>query len=174
MYKIFTIMMATMVFALIGCGVAPKGNDLQRSNDIQQEVIGRAFDSVPPYQPNDFAARKAINWYLQETESFDTWYVYAVNRDGVPMFYVVSDFKPQNICVSITAPDRLHDDYDWGAVISSPALDGVYYSGNSSCNAYYMRDSTTGGFIEIAGDTFTLISSKTPLYLETDLERIEP
>lgn len=166
------VLMTVLTIALMGCALTPQQNDLERSNEIQQDVLQNAFDSVPPYQPNDFAARKAINWYLQETESFDTWYVYAVNREGIPMFYVVSDFKPQNICVSITAPDRLHDDYDWGATISAPALDGVYYGG-AGCDAYYMRDATTGGFIELAGQTYTLISSKNPLFLETDVQRLE-
>ena len=92
---------------------------------------------------------------------------------GEPLFYIVSDMKPRNICVSITAPDRLAGSSSGYAVRSAPALDGVYYGG-AGCNAYYMRDAATGGFIELAGDTFTLVSSKTPLFLETDIRRLEP
>ena len=39
-------------------------------------------------------------------------------------------------------------------------------NGGAGCNAYYMRDAATGGFIELAGGTFSLVSSKTPLFLE--------
>ena len=163
------VLLGMLAIMLVAVGFGCSSSDLQKSRQIQQSVLSNAFDSVPPYQPNDFAARKAINWYLEETESFETWYVYAVNRDGTPMFYVVSDFKPQNICVSITSPDRA---IGQGGSMSAPALDGVYYGG-AGCYAYYMRDANTGGFIELAGQTYTLISSKTPLFLETDVKRLE-
>ena len=97
--------------------------------------------------------------------------------DGTPLFYIVSDSKPQNICVSITSPERLvradMGQYRGNLVMSAPALDGVYYGG-AGCNAYYMFDSLTGTMIELAGSTFTLISSKVPLYLETDVTRLQP
>ena len=38
----------------------------------------------------------------------------------------------------------------------------------AGCDAYYLRDVSTGNFIELAGQTFTLISSKVPLGIETD------
>ena len=112
------------------------------------------------------------NWYLQETEGRHTWYVYALSQSGEPLFYIVSDMKPRNICISITAPDRLDTSGSGRVVRSAPALDGVYYGG-AGCDAYYMRDATTGGFIELAGRSFTLLASKTPLFVETDIRRLE-
>ena len=157
--------------ALAACNVPP--SDTQLSREAQQESSGRAFTAVPPYIPSEYTAREDINWYLQETEGRHTWYVYALSFTGEPLFYIVSDMKPRNICVSITAPDRVDGSSSSYAVRSAPALDGVYYGG-AACNAYYMRDATTGGFIELAGDTFSLVSSKTPLFLETDIKRLEP
>lgn len=161
---------ALAVIALLATSLAACGPDDSRlSREAQDASSERAFTAVPPYIPNEYTAREDINWYLQETEGRHTWYVYALSMTGEPLFYIVSDMKPRNICVSITAPDRVST----GAVRSAPALDGVYYGG-AGCNAYYMRDAATGGFIELAGDTFTLVSSKTPLFLETDIRRLEP
>lgn len=163
------IALALLALAVAACEVAP--NDSTISREAQQEASGRAFTAIPPYIPVEYTAREDINWYLQETEGRHTWYVYALSFTGEPLFYIVSDMKPRNICVSITAPDRV--DTLNNVVRSAPALDGVYYGG-AGCNAYYMRDAATGGFIELAGDTFSLVSSKTPLFLETDIRRLEP
>ena len=162
---------ALAVLALLATFLAACGPDDSRlSREAQDASSERAFTAVPPYIPNEYTAREDINWYLQETEGRHTWYIYALSMTGEPLFYIVSDMKPRNICVSITAPDRVSTN---GGVRSAPALDGVYYGG-AGCNAYYMRDAATGGFIELAGDTFTLVSSKTPLFLETDIRRLEP
>ena len=163
------IALALLALAVAACEVTP--NDSTISREAQQEASGRAFTAIPPYIPTEYTAREDINWYLQETEGRHTWYVYALSFTGEPLFYIVSDMKPRNICVSITAPDRV--DTLNNVVRSAPALDGVYYGG-AGCNAYYMRDAATGGFIELAGDTFSLVSSKTPLFLETDIRRLEP
>ena len=160
---------ALLLAAFVACN---EPDDSAQSRAAQDESSLRAFSAVPPYIPNQYTAREDINWYLQETEGRHTWYIYALSMTGEPLFYVVSDMKPRNICVSITAPDRV-DSRGTNVVRSAPALDGVYYGG-AGCNAYYMRDAATGGFIELAGDTFTLVSSKTPLFLETDIRRLDP
>ena len=164
--------MTLLALAAAGCAVAP--DDSAQSREAQQQATQRGFASVPPYIPTQFSAREDINWYLRETEGRHTWYVYALAMTGEPIFYIVSDMKPRNICISITAPDRVASRSGGGGLLrSAPALDGVYYGG-AGCNAYYVRDAATGGFIEVAGDTFTLVSSKTPLFVETDIRRLEP
>ena len=90
-----------------------------------------------------------------------------MNRDGEPLFYVVSGIKPMNICISITAPDRRVANTNGAVGLSAPALDGVYYGG-AHCNAYYFQDVATGNFIEIAGDGYIMVTSKYPLGIETD------
>lgn len=152
----------------IACEIEP--SDRQVSQEVQQSVMQRANAAVPAYQPGRYPARENINRYLWETERTGEWYTYALNMLGEPLFYIVSEFKPMNICISLTAPDRV-EKYD--VAISAPALDGVYYGG-AGCNAYYMFDSATGGMIELAGDTFTLVTSRVPLFLETDIRRLSP
>lgn len=168
---IFVTMLLLLTGAVIACETTP--TDTQVSREVQQSVMQRAMSGEPAYQPNAYPARGIINRYLQETEQPGEWYTYALNMMGEPLFYVVSDFKPMNICVSLTAPDRVHRTAGAYFVMSAPALDGVYYGG-AQCNAYYMFDATTGGMIELAGDTFTLVSSRVPLFLETDVRRLSP
>jgi len=166
------IAMAVVVFTLFvvitGCTSA---SDISVSRQVQQDVMVKANAAVPAYQPNVFPARQSINRYLRETEKDGEWYTYALNMLGEPLFYIISDYKPINICISLTAPDRLANHSS--VAISAPALDGVYYGG-AGCNAYYMFDANTGGMIELAGDTFTLVSSRVPLFLETDIRRLTP
>ena len=173
--KLFGCMVLTCAGSSVGfrVGACTEVNDSQRSKVAQQQATTRGFAAVPPYIPSQYPAREDINWYLQETEQREVWYIYALAMDGKPLFYVVSDMKPRNICISITAPDRRVSVHHGAATLSAPALDGVYYGG-AGCDAYYMRDASTGGFIELAGRTFTLVSSKAPLFLETDIERLVP
>lgn len=156
-----------LVFAAAACETTQ--NDVAESKAVQSHVMDAAIAAAPAYTPTNFPARHDINRYLQETEETTEWYTYALNFDGQPIFYVVSDNKPRNICVSITAPDRVLHKSSHGIVTgSAPALDGVYYGG-ANCDAYYLWDAATGNFIEIAGSTYTLISTKAPLTLETDI-----
>ena len=160
-----SLVLTLLVLLAMGCAT----NDQAASRIAQGTVMKRGIESVPPYVPSSYPAREDINWYLRQTEERATWYVYALSMDGRPMFYVVSDMKPRNICISITAPDRK---VTGPVVMSAPALDGVYYGG-AGCDAYYLRDVTTGNFIELAGQTFSLIASKVPLQIETDWGRLE-
>ena len=169
--KTVPLMLGLLAFLALGCTTA--AGDNRRSEQAAQDmVLSTALAAVPPYRPREYAAREDINWYLKETEGRHIWYTYALSMEGRPMFYVVSDMKPRNICVSITNPERLVGSGSTSRVLPSPALDGVYYAG-AGCDAYYLRDVATGNFIELAGQTFTLISSKVPLGIETDWGRMQ-
>ena len=164
--------MAAIIIAMVimltitGCTTP---DDLDVSKETQQNVMTRANASVPNYQPQKFPAKEDINTYLRETEERTNWYVYALNKDGIPMFYIVSSMKPRNLCTSLTSPDRvIRGSQGAMTTISSPALDGVYYGTTNCGDTHYMMDVATGNFIEISGKQFTLITSKVPLALETD------
>ena len=167
------VMVATMA-----CSGRNIGHDTIVSDKIQQEVMAKANAAVPAYEPQKFPARTDINTYLLETEDRSEWYIYLLNKDGQPIFYMVSGMQPRNLCTSLTAPERIvdgrfvddtGDDY-WieNVVVSAPALDGVYYGGTDCGQTQYMTDLATGNFIQVSGTQFTLISSKVPLSLETD------
>ena len=161
------IALAVVCTLVITASSCEQPNDLDTARQVQQEVMGVAVDAVPPYQPTTFPARSDINRYLRETEQPGEWYTYALNWAGEPIFYVVSDGKPRNICVSITAPDRKVTGSNGNVVMSAPALDGVYYGG-ANCNSWYLWDASTGNYIDVTGQGFTLVSTKAPLQLETD------
>ena len=144
----------------------------ERSKELQQTIGTVAFEAVPPYQPQEFSIREDINWYLEETEGRHTWYTYALNYLGEPLFYVVSDMRPTNICVNITSSEEIvnipqHPDL----VVQAPSLNGVWRKGGA-CDTYFLRDVSTGAYIELSGSAFSLITSKQPLLLETDIVRL--
>ena len=156
-----------LLLCLVLTAASCEPDDLTAARETQQAVMSTAVNAVPPYQPTEFPAREDINRYLRETETPGEWYTYALNWAGEPIFYVVSDGKPRNICVSITSPDRYITNSGGAVVLSAPALDGVYYGG-ANCNSWYLWDASTGNYIEVAGQAFTLLSTKAPLRLETD------
>ena len=144
----------------------------QRSKELQQAIGNSAFEAVPPYQPQEFSIREDINWYLEETEGRHTWYTYALNYLGEPLFYVVSDMRPTNICVNITSSEEIVNiTHQSDLVVQAPSLNGVWRKGGA-CDTYFLRDVSTGAYIELSGSAFSLITSKQPLLLETDIVRL--
>ena len=60
MWQLPLAVFIVMAVALIGCETAKK-NDLQVAQETQRTVMERATAAEPPYQPQSFPARKAIN-----------------------------------------------------------------------------------------------------------------
>jgi len=164
---------------LLGNSGCAKGTsaDVERSRAAQQDVMTNAQQAVPAYQPRAFPSREAINSHLQETEQPGVWYVYALSMTGEPVFYIVSEHRAMNLCTSITSPDRLvRTDLggSWGnLVMSAPSMTGVYH-GNANCNTFFVRDVTTSAIIEVSGGMMSFLSSRQPLFLETDVRRMQP
>ena len=173
MHKLTTTIIAILAITLLasGCGDDHKSAE-ELGTQAQTEMLERAFDVVPPYQPTSFPGREAINKSLQAGEQ-GPWYVYALAFDGTPLFNIVSEFRPYNKCHSITSPQRLqrfriegvsgaHD-----AIAQAPGLDGIYYS-SGGCHTYVVEDVDTGSIIDLSGSTFTIVASLRPLDIETD------
>lgn len=152
---------------LVACAGEPS-EGVKTSQQVQDEIIADAFQAVPAYQPTSFPAREAINWHLQQTEKAELWYVYALNWEGDVVFYLTSKFRPQSVCVGITAGERLERIKNVGYfTVKAPSLSGVY-RGNDSCTTFFVQDNLTGNLIEISGETFTIVASTVPLTIETD------
>lgn len=161
------ILLAGLALGAVKCS---EDNDSKQSQQAQQQVTQNAFSAVPPYIPSKFSGREDINWSIQETEGRHTWYVYALAMDGRPIFYIVSDMRPRNKCVSITAPDRVQYRHGHANVRKAPSMLGTY--GGGACDTYYVREAATKAYIQLSGRTFTLLASKAPLPIETD--RLRP
>ena len=161
------LLLMLLPLLLLGLGCEVQQDTAGQSRAVQEDVVGRGFAAVPPFEVTQFTAREDVNWYLQETEGRHDWYVYVTAMTGEPMFFVVSRMQPRNICVSLSAPDRVSRSTGGAVVTTAPALDGLYYSGGS-CDAWYMEDRLTGGFIQISGTGAIIVASKTLLGLETD------
>ena len=152
---------------LAGCGrLTPETPQYQQQSShtrqFQSDVMERANAAEPPYSPNRFVTREAINRSLKANET-SPWFVYALTFTGEPLFYVVSSYRPQNRCHSITNPDI----YYHGTVRKAPAIDGVFYS-DGGCQSWHVEDVLTGGLIELSGSAFTFVASEYPLPIETD------
>lgn len=160
-----------------GCSGSGAASDTTVSKAAQRDVMSRAQSAVPAYLPNSFPSREAINDHLRETEKPGVWYVYALAATGEPVFYIVSAHRAMNLCTSITAPDRLVQGDrggSWGDfVMSAPSMTGVYHGG-SNCNSFFVRDVTTDSIIEVSGGMLSFLSSRQPLFLDTDVQRVQP
>lgn len=105
---------------------------------------------------------------MEETAIPGPWYTYSLNFDGIPVFYVVSEFAPMSLCDSITATDRLDTrGYDSDVVRKAPSLDGIYRTG-SDCRTFQVR-TASGNYIRFNPGNTPWISSRQPLRLETDV-----
>ena len=170
--KLFVFLSIAVVAGFLVAVACTSDQRQKTSNEIQKEQVTNAFDAVPAYQPNEFSIREDINWHLRETEGRYTWYVYALNYVGEPLFYVVSDVRPTSVCVNLTAADYRDTGSSGAVALTAPSLNGVYRK-SGACNTIFLRDATTGGLIEISGTAFTLVSSKQPLFIETDIRRLD-
>ena len=166
LFGIFTFVL--LAITAVACDIK---SDTERSAEVQKDVQARANEAVPAYQVQDFTIREDINWHLKETEGRHEWYVYALNFTGEPIFYVVSDVRPTSGCVNLTAVEQRVSGSAGAVALTAPSLNGVYRK-SGACSTFFMRDVTTGNLIEISGTTFTIIASKQPLFLETDLMRL--
>ena len=173
MYRLIATIVAIVMLAAVAasCGDGQTTTTAeQKGTEAQTAVLETAVAAVPPYQPTLFPGRDAINKSLRAGEQ-GPWYVYALDPQGDPIFYVVSDFRPYNKCHSITSPDRLvhhhdHSDYDH-FLGQAPALDGIYYS-SGGCHTYVVEDVNSGAMIDLSGSQFTIVASLFPLAIETD------
>ena len=170
--QIFRALMAVALVVLLVLGSACERTEQSNvSASKQHTIMERATAAVPAYEPNEFPIREAINWYLQETETTDVWYVYLLSMQGRPIWYIVSDIIPMSVCRSITAPDRLQYWNGRALVRAAPSMTATYGS-QAECNDYFARDVTTGAFIKFAPGAATWIASSVPLPIETDLGRL--
>ena len=140
----------------------PEPSYSQKAEATQADVMDRAIAAEPPYQPTRFATREAINRSIEANET-SPWFVYALTFTGDPVFYIVSSYRPQNRCHSITNPDAISDHGRF--LRQAPAVDGVFYS-SGGCHSWHVEDIVTGGLIELSGTAFTIIASEHPLPIE--------
>ena len=169
-------LLAVAAIALTALACEPledRNPDLTASTAAQDTVMERAIAAVPPYEPQSYPFREAINWYLEETERTDIWYVYLLSLEGRPIFYIVSDILPLSVCRSITSPQRIVNSRGTTEdhVMAAPSLTGTYGSANE-CQDYFARDAATGAFIKFAPGAASWIASSVPLTIETDLGRL--
>jgi len=166
------ILAATAVVFLAGCQEEANSNSRDMGERDQEKIMQRAVNSEPTYQPTNFLTREAVNRWMEimDTPS-KTFYVYLMGNNGNHIGYYVAQTRPICSSARLTPPDRIERHERGGgsramtaSVVSAPALDGVYTTGE--CDSYFFFDSETDAYIEIQGLNFFV--SDQPLSIDVE------
>lgn len=170
-----SIKMATIAvlsaLALTACDVSTSNDSRATGQKEQENIMQRAVNSDPTYQPSNFLTREAVNEWMRRMDVPDkTFYVYLLGDNGNHIGYYVAQTRPICSSARLTPPDRIRERNasgggNYAVTTQAPALDGVYYAGQ--CDSYFFFDATTDAFIEISNriDFFT---TDQPLKVDAD------
>lgn len=142
--------LALSVALLAGCNESTSDTrDIGKKE--QENIMQRAVDSEPTYQPTNFLTRKYVNEYMRRMDDVNkVFYIYVLGKNGNMIGYYVGT-RPVNVCTLLTPPDQLHHANSTNgramAVTKAPQLDGVY--SNGGCNVEFFFDNATDALIEI-------------------------
>jgi len=162
---------------MIGAGASACMEDdssQAKETNRQQSNYDRLTANQPAKSMQYSPTRDTINFWI------DTWgkdpnklsYVYLQASNGQLAGYFVFKGLPVSYCASLTPNYRIHGDANGGNVLTpAPAMDGVFYGGQGSCQTYYGRDATTDSYLE-----YTVGTGISALIYEQPLARqdVEP
>ncbi|MDN5819692.1 MAG: hypothetical protein L0H36_01065 [bacterium] len=137
-----------MLFALSGCD--SDDDSTEQSREVLKSGNEKVYKNQPPESLEYSYSRENVNFWVE------TWgktpgksaYVYLMNNQGEPFGYFVTDGPPVSYCAMLNTPYDIKKYNGTQVVVPLPGTDGVYYTGEGSCNTYYGRDATTGSYIE--------------------------
>lgn len=147
---IMIIIALVLVFTLAAEGTGEESTQEQGERE-QESVMSRARAAYPTPQVDDFLTRKAVTeWMRRMDQPGKIFYIYIIADTGAITHYFVAQYRPVSVATYLTPTERIHDDYDWGTVVQSPSLDGVYY-GKGASDQYFFFDAETDAYIELKG-----------------------
>lgn len=165
---------AALIFTVAACESGTSSSEDERSR--QQDGYDRLTSSQPAGSMEYSPSRETINFWI------DTWdepnklsYVYLMAADGSYIGYYILQGLPVSYCAMLTPPYEFERPYGGsngsnGHLVPAPAMDGIYYAGEGSCNTYYGVDASTGSYIEYtAGMGINVLLYDQPLALQTDI-----
>lgn len=167
-FKNFVVGSLAVLF-LAGCDQMNASDDSRnRGAEEQENIMQRAIDAEPTYQPNNFLTREYVNEYMRRMDDPNkVFYIYLLGDNGNMIGYYVGT-RPVSVCTLLTPPDKLHHvSGSHGramAVTRSPQLDGVYSTGG--CDSYFFFDNSTDALLEINGTKFVVVDK--PLNVEAE------
>lgn len=141
----------------------------QEGEKEQESVMQRARGAYPTPQVDEFLTRKnVVKWMERMDTPGQIFYIYVMSDTGSITHYFIAEYRPVSVGTYLTPTEKIHDDYDWGTTIQSPALDGTYY-GEGASDQYFFFDAETDAYIELKGLNY--IASDQPF--NVDVPQIE-
>lgn len=151
MKRVMMILVSILVLvSFIGCD---EDETTQEAGEREQEsVMERARAAYPTPQVDEFLTREAVvEWVERMDQPGKIFYIYVMSDVGTITHYFVAEYRPVAVGTYLTPTNRLHDDYDWGAVLPAPSLDGTYYGTGGGGDQYFFFDAETDAYIELKG-----------------------
>lgn len=166
--------MAASLVLLAGCDPSPQSaadQARQKNLEAQGDIISRATTSVPVPRVNNFLARENLAEYMRRMDDpAKTWYIYVLGDNGAQLGYYVASTYPQSVCTFMTPPEDIREMRVGGgsgpnpvAVVTSPALDGIYYKGGG-CETVFFFDAESSAMVMLTG--MNIWASDIPLDLD--------
>lgn len=150
---------AAGLFAVMLLGAGSCGGDSPNAQgqerDRQQTNYERLTAAEPALQAQDPMTRRTVNFWTETwgNEPGKLSYVYMMASNGQLIGYYIFEGLPVSYCVSLTPTYNFerpyHDSGQNGHMVTAPAMDGVFYSGQG-CNVLYGKDATTGSYLEFS------------------------
>lgn len=154
-YLILLVVLSLLVSMIIGiysgCDNIEKSSQKQ-GEEKQESVMKRAMKAHPVPKIDKFLTRKnMVKWMERMDQPGKLFYIYILSDTGSITHYFVAQYRPVSVNTYLTSPKRIHDDYDWGVTVPSPALDGTYYGSGGASRQYFFFDAETDAYIELKG-----------------------
>lgn len=168
---VMCVMACSLTFTQSAHSMGAKPSSQEVGEKEQENVIQRAQRAVRVPQVNNFITREAVaKWLKRMDVPRKTFYIYVFTPMGQPIGYYVSQHYPVPFSALMTPPERIYYNPNGNIKMTSPALDGVWYSGGSSGDLYYWFDAETDALISVKG--FSLFFTDQPLSLNIDRIRV--
>jgi hypothetical protein len=141
-----------LVFGLAACTEdTPEAQKDERGR--QQSNYETLVNQQPAESMSYSPTRETINFWISTwDEPGKLAYVYLQGANGEMLGYYVFQGLPVSYCASLTPTYRFERPWSnnnyGGHQVPAPAMDGVYYAGDGSCNTYYGKDASTGSYVE--------------------------
>lgn len=163
-FIVVTIAIAAL-FLVAGC-TEDKKAEQQRESAVhaRADVFEQAESLVPAPVGQNFPLRRALAKFTDRQDLLDhPWYIYILGDNGNVIGYYVGQTVPINACDFLSSTE----DYQDGAILTAPSLDGIFYGGSGSasgCDAWFFFDSSTDALVQIRGVNF--FTADQPLKLD--------
>ena len=157
------VVAALIVSALAACEEKDPASEVEQNK--QTDNYGQQTKTQPAEGMGYSPTREALNkWARTWEEQGKLAYIYLFDSESNQVGYYIMEGLPVSYCASLTPPDKIEYDYDYGmAVRTAPSIDGVFY-GAANCQQMFGFDAVSGAYLEFTGGgSFNYLLSDQPM-----------